>query len=131
MFDYLSIDWGSVNIGVAIGSSSTKLVIPSQNKLSNSNLIPEIENLIKKHEIKNIVIGFPTSFSGNNTSISKIILELKTKLEIEFPSQNIILYNENNTTKYSVTNKTKEKSIKDNLSASKILEYFFTYQKNL
>jgi putative transcription antitermination factor YqgF len=131
MFDYLAIDWGTVNIGFAIGSSTTKLVIPSQKKVPTSQLILEINKKIKKYGIKNIVLGFPTNFEGKNTQVSNRILEIKSQLEIEFKDLNIILYNENNTTKLSVDNKTKDKKIKDNLSASKILEFYFNFQKNL
>jgi len=137
MFDFLAVDWGEKNVGLALGDSKTKLVIPYQKNTLNSEIIAEIKKALTDKKIKNIVIGYPTNFAGNSTLITQKIQDFKKTLEQDLKSTKITFVNERQTTvlakqnfgKYFSKNSNKLKQSfkqnRDNLSAVEILQRYF------
>ena len=55
----LAIDWGKKKIGLAIGNTLSKNIIPIGVFLNNSLIFDKIKDIIKSYGVKKIVIGKP------------------------------------------------------------------------
>ncbi len=134
MFTHIAIDWGSVSMGLAVGDSATGLILPLQGEYNPKNILKVVENELKNRtHISTIVVGIPTSFHGNFTSISTRIRDFINTLEQVFPSVAIVTVNERSTTQRSVAKIGIDapKHQIDNQAASEILEnYLLTLQKS-
>ncbi len=118
MFEFLAIDWGSVRIGMAFGSSFG-LVLPFGEVLDWNNFWQILKNQIETRKTQKIIVGMPTNFefgkTETGTKIELFIIELAQKLknwdEIEnyfeqgkikknfFSKIEIVTINERNSTK--------------------------------
>lgn len=99
MFDFIAIDWGSVRTGLAFGSSLTGLVIPYTKELMTKNLLEILDVEIKSRRIITLVVGKPTNFKLQNTQVTEKILKFTEALKAQYPKMNLIMVNENNTSK--------------------------------
>jgi RNase H-fold protein (predicted Holliday junction resolvase) len=107
MFDFIAIDWGSVRTGLSFGSTSTELVIPYDKELFTTDLMEVLEAQIKLKKPTTIVIGKPTNFKLNKTSITLLIEEFIEVLKAKYPDMNYVFINENNTSKNDLKLKNK------------------------
>lgn len=144
MFDILAIDWGSVRTGLALGDSTTFLIIPYNKNVLTSDLKDEISTIMDIYPIQEIVVGYPTNVVGGKTQVTEKIINYFDSLKTVSQCK-LIFHNERystkdafatlismNSTAYSKTkSKKQQKKQKDNqshslnhLSASKILESY-------
>jgi RNase H-fold protein (predicted Holliday junction resolvase) len=107
MFDFIAIDWGSVRTGLSFGSTSTELVIPYDKELFTTDLLEVLEAQIKLKKPTTIVIGKPTNFKLNKTSITLLIEEFIEQLKEKYPDMNYVYINENNSSKNDLNLKNK------------------------
>lgn len=65
----LGIDYGSKNIGVAIAYEENNrfLVVGYETFTKSKNLIRELEEIIRKESIEEIVVGVPIGLKGQRT----------------------------------------------------------------
>jgi RNase H-fold protein (predicted Holliday junction resolvase) len=122
MFDLLAIDWGSKRTGLAIGSTSTQLVIPYKHPVITKDIWVVIAELIKEKKITTIILGLPTTFDLRNTEVTNSILAFQNELHILYPTMKIITVNENNTTKNQID--IKNKHDKNHLAALEIANIY-------
>jgi RNase H-fold protein (predicted Holliday junction resolvase) len=96
MWDYIGIDWGQKNIGIAFGDSSSGLAIPWSNVISNDvNTIENLKDILfAKPTIKYIALGWPTNFQLQETIVSDKIKLFQKELITAFPTLSITLVNE-------------------------------------
>jgi RNase H-fold protein (predicted Holliday junction resolvase) len=133
MFDYLCIDWGSHRVGLAYGSSQTKLILPYNQVLENHECIAIILDLLVQKKIEYIILGRPTTFKGDKTRVTSEIELFKTELEQKLFAKSIpgtiIFYDERNSTKFakSVTPFEISKDSINHLAAARILDNYFTF----
>jgi RNase H-fold protein (predicted Holliday junction resolvase) len=84
MFEFLAIDWGSVRIGMAFGSSFG-LVLPFGENLDWGNFWQILKNQIETRKTQKIIVGIPTNFefgkTETGTKIELFITELEQKLK--------------------------------------------------
>jgi|GEM_PF-1353886 len=135
MFDYLSLDWGSFNVGVAFGDSSSSLVIPSTQNFLTQTFFVDIAKEIKARNISKIVVGLPSNFRGKNTHTSLKAIDFAHQLQRKFPNIEVVTWGENCTTKDSkkllcIKNSKKlglKKFVIDNQSAAEILKNYLSF----
>lgn len=86
--NYLGIDYGSKDIGLAIAyREKDRFVIVGYKTLENNggeSLVEKIRQIIKEEEIEKVIVGFPLSLKGTKTQqtteTEKFIQYLKTSL---------------------------------------------------
>ena len=134
----LGIDYGDSRVGIAI---SDPLLITAQGLETisyNGNdkiLLSRIEEIVKKYEVKTIVVGMPLNMNGTKTErvevTEKFIHKLKSrlgKIEIKTVDERLTTVEAHKTMNFLDVNKKKKRSIVDTISAQYILE---TYMGNL
>ena len=126
----LGIDWGDKKMGVSVSdllhitASSVGVFYGDKEEKMN-----KIEELIKKYDVEEIVLGFPISLSGEIENQGKKILEIKDEMEKRFKIK-IELIDERFTSKISKDKflyekkkglKIKQKKVEDDLSSAIII----------
>jgi len=88
---FLGIDYGTKRIGVAISDENCTLAFPKEIVLNDTNTFKNLGEIIKKENIKEIVIGESVDFSGKLNALSGrievFILELKEKFDLPVHKQ--------------------------------------------
>lgn len=121
---YLGIDFGDKNIGLALGVLGS-IAVPYKilANISQENTMFELEKIIKSEQIDGLVIGLPTSLSGQDNERQSI-----TNNFIKFCQKNIsvpvYVVNESFTSQLYVKQGIKKDL--DKYSAAAILETFLT-----
>lgn len=69
----LAIDLGDVRSGVAISDVSETLATPvcTINESDRAKLLEEVINLIKKYNVRKVVIGLPKNMDGTEGKIGR------------------------------------------------------------
>lgn len=121
---FLGIDFGDKNIGLAIGSLGS-IAVPYKIliNIGNENTIVELEKIIKSEDIDGLVIGLPTSLSGQDNERSSI-----TNKFIEYCQKNmsVPVYSVDESFTSQLYIKQGIKKDLDKYSAAAILETFLT-----
>ena len=90
-FKYLGIDFGTKRIGVAISDERGILAFPKEIVLNDADTFKRIGEIIKKENIKEIVVGESVDFSGKLNALSArieiFILELTEKFGLSIHKQ--------------------------------------------
>lgn len=81
MKKYLGIDFGSKRVGLATSDDLGRMAFPYSVISNDKNLLEEIEEIVKKENITDIVIGESKNFAGQPNIIMKEIEEFKKKFE--------------------------------------------------
>lgn len=88
---FLSIDYGTKRIGIAISDENGTLAFPKDIIFNDKNTFDKLSNIIKKEKIKEIVVGESVDFKGKSNALSgKIevfILKLKEKFNLSVHKQ--------------------------------------------
>ncbi len=125
MTNYLSIDYGQKNIGIAYKIAENPIVptdvIPFSN---NQQLIKQIAKLCQQYQIQQIVIGLPLNLKGEIGHQSQITIEFKKQLvaQLNIP---VTLADERFSSKIF-----SENELNDSYSAATILNHYLMHQKN-
>ncbi len=82
MKKFLGIDYGDAKIGLALGNSEDRFVLPYK-ILGQEDFWKEIESIIKNENIDEIVIGLPTNLNNEETQQTEIVKDFLNKLEIK------------------------------------------------
>lgn len=131
---FLGLDFGVINIGLAISDVSRTIASPYamlKNK-SYSSLFPEIEKIIVEMDVGAIIIGLPLQMDGNIGDTAVKVHNFKDALEEYFKDKNIdiLLTDERLTSAISEKmlirefdlSRQKRKQILDKVAASYILQ---------
>lgn len=88
---FLGIDYGTKRIGVAISDENGTLAFPKEIILNNENSLKRFDEIIKKENISEIVVGESVDFSGKlnvlSARIEIFITELKNKFKLPVHKQ--------------------------------------------
>jgi putative Holliday junction resolvase len=79
----LSLDYGTKQIGLALGDKSQKLALP-YGQIENKGLkfvLEEVKNICQKERISKIVIGLPISLSGKKEKSAEKVFEFIEELK--------------------------------------------------
>lgn len=87
----LGIDYGTKRIGIAVTDESHTLAFPKEILLNDKDTFKKLEDILKKENIGEIVIGESVDFSGKLNALSGrievFILELKEKFGLPIHKQ--------------------------------------------
>lgn len=82
----LGIDFGSKRVGLAVGSSESKLASPLDTLDNNPSLITRLRDIAAKENIGKIVVGLPRGLDGQSTTqthvVSEFVKALQTQLQL-------------------------------------------------
>ena len=132
MKNILSLDVGEARVGVAIGYEETKNCFPMQAiKKSEANI--KIKNIINQKKISLLVVGLPLDENNNETTTSKKIRLFASNLAKENDIE-VIFVDEYYSSQEAIERlnlkskdqKTRNSGVVDSLSATIILERYFT-----
>lgn len=75
---FLAIDYGTKNIGLAISDFKGKIAAPLDTLTYTKNrgskeLVQELGEIIKEHQVKTIVIGYPQAFVESHKKVLVLI----------------------------------------------------------
>lgn len=127
MSKYLSIDYGTKNVGLAI-SDDTKIFAMQLTPVRNKGSIDNILKVIRDFDVSRIVIGLPLGSNGKETAMSKSIREFASELlfrsgvEIEY-------WDESYTSKFASKTMRKKGSI-DSESARIVLQEYLDFNNS-
>jgi putative Holliday junction resolvase len=79
----LGIDYGSKRVGIAISDPSESFGQPYKVLKNSDSLLKDIQDIITKEEISEIVIGESKDFKGKDNVVMEAIREFKKILELE------------------------------------------------
>jgi len=88
---FLGIDYGTKRIGVSISDENGTLAFPKEIVLNNADTFAKLRDIIKKENVKEIVVGESVDFRGHLNALSGrievFILELKEKFKLPVHKQ--------------------------------------------
>lgn len=97
MKKYLALDLGDVWTGIAI-SDPLGIVARPYKTIATENIVSELHTILHKENIGTIVVGYPKTMKGLESTQTKKVLAEKEKLEkeyvLEFPDLIWILWDE-------------------------------------
>jgi len=95
---FLGVDYGTKRIGLAISDENGALAFPKEVILSDKNIFEKLNQIIKKENISEIVVGESVNFKGEPNIVSEkievFILELKEKFNLPVHKQKEFLTSE-------------------------------------
>lgn len=127
---FLSIDYGTKRIGLALSDPLKTFAYPYKTVINNSKILTELKKIISEKNIEKIILGFPLKEDGSESILTKEVTAFKSKLEKIFPFE-ILFRDERYSSsiaaeqiKQSVTKKSKrkQKSLLDSGAAAIILQ---------
>ena len=136
MSKIVALDFGLKRIGVAI-TDDFNIIASALDTVSSNNIIPFLNKIVEKNDIKTIVVGQPLQKDYSPSSIEKEILKFIDVLKNKFPNISLERYNERYTSVIAKKviiqsgiskSKRKDKSLVDKISATIILQ---SYLENL
>lgn len=74
--NFLALDVGSRRIGLAMADSQVKIAVPFGWLENNENIVQEITELVLRHDIDTIVVGYPRNQSGEPTKQTEFVTYL-------------------------------------------------------
>lgn len=63
--NYLGIDWGTRDVGIALAHAETRVAIPLSTEENNAGLLARVKALIVAEAIGTVVIGVPSHINRN------------------------------------------------------------------
>ena len=136
MSKIVALDFGLKRIGVAI-TDDFNIIASALDTVSSSNIIPFLNKIVEKNDIKTIVVGQPLQKDYSPSFIEKEILKFIDVLKNKFPNISLERYDERYTSVIAKKviiqsgiskSKRRDKSLVDKISATIILQ---SYLENL
>ena len=133
----LAIDLGTKRTGLAV-TDPLKITCNPLETIETATLMAYLQAYCAKEEVEVLVLGYPTRLNGQANEMTPLVLALKEKLELAFPSQKIALIDERYTSKTAMQtliamgSKKKDRKEKagnlDKVSAAIILQSYLAQQ---
>ena len=136
MSKIVALDFGLKRIGVAI-TDDFNIIASALDTVSSNNIIPFLNKIVEKNDIKTIVVGQPLQKNYSQSFIEKEILKFIDVLKNKFPNISLERYDERYTSVIAKKvivqsgiskSKRRDKFLVDKISATIILQ---SYLENL
>ncbi len=130
----LAIDYGRKRVGIA-ATDPLKIIASPLETIPAHEIIPFLENYLKKEEVESIVVGMPTRLDNSDTDVTQEVVRLIAKLKDKFPAVQVYEEDERFTSKMALEAaiasgmKKKDRRNKgniDKISAAIILQSFLS-----
>ena len=128
----LSIDYGKKRTGLAV-SDPLQMIAGSLATIETPELLAFLKNYFAKEKVEKIVIGYPKTLDNQPAEITSEIENFAQILKKEFPSIEIVFFDERFTSKMAFQTmlesgiskeKRKNKALIDKISATIILQEY-------
>jgi putative Holliday junction resolvase len=80
----LAIDFGEKRIGIAVTDPMNIFAYPLITLQNDNSFLTRLKNIIDEYNVVKVLIGNPIRESGGESSIFKLIIEMKEKIENKF-----------------------------------------------
>ena len=82
----IAIDYGTKNVGIAVGHTTTKTFSPLTiiSYKSHQNLLSKIKKVIDEWEPQMIIIGCPSNMDDSESEMQRLVYSFIKKLEQKF-----------------------------------------------
>ncbi len=80
----LAIDFGEKRIGIAVTDPMNIFAYPLITLQNDNSFLTRLKNIIDEYNVVKVLIGNPIRESGGESSILKLIIEMKEKIENKF-----------------------------------------------
>ncbi len=130
----LAIDYGRKRVGIA-ATDPLKIIASPLETIPAHEIIPFLENYLKKEEVESIVVGMPTRLDNSDTDVTQEVVRLIAKLKEKFTGVQVYEEDERFTSKMALEAaiasgmKKKDRRNKgniDKISAAIILQSFLS-----
>ena len=81
----LAIDYGTKRVGIAISDELGMLAFSRGTIDNRADLADQILSFLKREHITTVVLGVPTTLSGNTSEMTKEVLKFRDKLQDVLP----------------------------------------------
>ncbi|WP_127024680.1 Holliday junction resolvase RuvX [Flagellimonas beolgyonensis] len=128
----LALDYGTVRTGIAV-TDELQLIASGLTTVETKELIPFLDNYLKKESVERIVVGLPKQMDNTASESEESIQEFLKKLEAKFPSMPLERQDERFTSKMAFQSmldsgmkkkKRRDKALVDEISATLILQAY-------
>ncbi len=83
----LGIDYGDTRVGIAL-SDPMRIIAKQHDTLKNDDqLIQNIQNIIKVHDVSELVVGYPLGMKGQSTQQTEKVEQFVEKLRSDIPQK--------------------------------------------
>jgi putative holliday junction resolvase len=128
----IALDLGDVHTGIAVADELGLCATP-HTSIKTCNLNAWLDELFKQEPIKTVVIGYPQTLKGTQSSQTKKVLALKDDLAKTYPNINWTLWDERFTSQEAqrlVRKKIKkDKHYEHSVAAALILQTYLESQR--
>lgn len=124
----LGLDYGRKRVGVALSDALGITAQPEGSFLQDNQIWSRIEELIHKHKVEEIVLGYPRLLNGSPGSMAKEVedfgkkLEEKTKLPVHFWDERLSTSESEKLLIQADVRRNRRKEIRDTMAATLILQ---------
>jgi putative holliday junction resolvase len=126
----MGIDYGMKRTGLA-WTDPLQIIATGLDTVPTQDLVPYMQKLLLKEKVEKIVLGMPYKLDGSDTDTTQPVLNLQKKLATTFPTVQIVLWDEQYSSKKAmqamiaggVSKKgRRDKALIDKVSATIILQ---------
>lgn len=132
----LALDIGGKRTGIAV-TDELQMIATGLAGIATDELIPYLKNYFSKEKVEQIVVGKPLTLQNEDAESMPIVIKIIAKIEKEFPSIPIELYDERFTSKLAMRSmkiagaskqQMKSKKTVDMISATIILQNYLEWR---
>lgn len=126
---YLGIDYGTKNIGIAIGDDETLIATPYRVINNDDHAFAAIGEIIKAEGVSTCVVGYPQSLGGHDSAQTRVSVDFARVLEQEYPQVAVVLFNEQMTSQeahkhFASVKMSQHPKSKDDIAAQILLQAY-------
>jgi len=96
---FIGLDYGEKTIGISLGCAESKIAtglttLRRSDEVALRSSINNLREIIREHDVTHIVLGYPLNMDGSTSVRTEKTLQFKDKLQRNFKSISIILWDE-------------------------------------
>ena len=130
----MALDLGDAWVGTAL-TDALRFFAKPYKTIGAADLETFLQETFSKEKISIVVVGYPKTMQGKESDQTRLVIATKEKLELIFPAQQWVLWDERLSSKQarSLKNpKNKEEKLQQHsIAAAIILESYLPYLANL
>jgi len=134
----IALDYGKKRTGIAV-TDELQIIAAGLTTVETKELFPFLKDYFSKHQVDDIILGFPKRLNNEATHNTLPVLKVKERLEKEFPMFTVHLVDERFTSKMAKQTmidsglkkkQRQNKALVDEISATIILQSYMESLNN-